>query len=94
MNYQLSQGHLKAFCRTFDFNKKFVNSFLFKNCGLTDTHNEILLTSLEKLEKITSLVYKQENFGPKSVQAIKPLLLRTRPNHLQILRLIDCRMQP
>lgn len=57
-------------------------------------HNEILLTSLEKLEKVHSLVYKSEEFGSRSVQAIKHLLLRPRPNHLQILRLIDCRMPP
>ena len=36
MNYQLSIGHVKAFCRTFDFNKNFVSKFLFDNCGLTD----------------------------------------------------------
>lgn len=63
MNYQLSQGHVKAFCRTFDFNKQFVNRFLFKNCGITDIHNEILLNNLEKLERVTGLVYKQEEFG-------------------------------
>ena len=94
MNYLLSQGHVKAFCKTFDFNKEFVNRFLFKNCGITDLHNEILLNSVEKLEQVTSLVYKQEEFGPKSVQAIRPLLLRPKPNHLQVLRIIDCKMPP
>ena len=43
MNYQLSLGHVKAFVRTFDFNKEFVSRFLFKNCGLTDNHIDILL---------------------------------------------------
>ena len=43
MSYQLSLGHIKAFVRTFEFNHEFVNRFLFKNCGMTDQHTEILL---------------------------------------------------
>ena len=58
---------MKAFCKTFDFNKQFVNRFLFKNCGITDIHNEILLTNLVKLEHASGLVYKQEEFGYRSV---------------------------
>lgn len=85
---------MQAFCKTFDFNKEFVNSFLFKNCGISDMHNEILLNSVEKLEQVKSLVYKQEEFGNRSVQAIRPLLQRTKPHNLQVLRLIDCKIQP
>ena len=50
MNYQLSLGHVRAFVRTFDFMSDFVNRFLFKNCGLTDAHLEILLTNCSKLD--------------------------------------------
>ena len=94
MNYQLSIGHLKAFGRTFDFNREFVNRFLFKNCGLTDQHIETLLEHCMKLKQVTSLVFKQEEFGNKALQAVKPLLLRQKPNDLQVLRIIDCRIQP
>ena len=74
MNYLLSIGHVKAFVKTFDFNKDFVNQFLFDNCGLTDTHNQILFESMMKLKRVQSLVLKREEFGPKSLAAIKPIL--------------------
>jgi len=92
MNYQLSIGHVKAFASTFDFNKIFVNRFLFNNCGMTDIHNEILLTAMEKLETVVSIVLKHEEFGVKSVRAIKPIVERPKPNRLQVLRLIDCKV--
>ena len=38
-------------------------------------------------------MFKQEEFGIKSMQAIKPLLIRPKPNDLQVLRIIDCRIQ-
>jgi len=67
---------MKAFGSTFEFNNEFVNRFLFKNCGMTDQHIEILLKSCEQLKQVLGLVFKQEEFGVKSLQAIKPLLLR------------------
>ena len=85
---------MKAFVRTFDFNKEFVSRFLFQSCGLTDTHLAILLNGLEKLENVSSLVLKSEEFGLKSVQLIKPLIERPRPYNLQELRLIDCKIPP
>ena len=45
-----------------------------------------------KLETVSSLVLKQEEFGQRSVQAIKPIMMRPRPNNLQVLRLIDCKI--
>ena len=92
MNYQLSLGHVKAFVSTFDFNKEFVNRFLFKTCGLTDAAIEILLTNMIKLERVTSLVFKGEEFGPRSIMAIKPILERPKPYNLEVLRLIDCKI--
>lgn len=92
MNYQLSLGHVKAFVSTFDFNKDFVNRFLFKHCGLTDAAVEILLTNMNKLERVISLVLKGEEFGLKSIMAIKPLLERPKPNNLEVLRLVNCKI--
>ena len=94
MNYQLSIGHIKALVRTFDFNKQFVSRFLFQSCGLSDAHLAILLEGLEKLENVNSLVLKKEEFGVKSVELIRPLIVRPRPYNLQELRLIDCRTPP
>jgi len=92
MSYQLSLGHMKALVRTFDFNKEFVSRFLFQNCGLTDAHIETLLKGADKLEHVSSLVFKHEEFGNKSVKLIKPLVERPRPHNLQELRLIDCKV--
>ena len=82
VNYQLSLGHVKAFCKTFDFNQEFVCKFLFDNCGLSDTHNQIFLTSMDKLEKVTDLVFKRSEFLNKSVLAMKPILNRPKPFNL------------
>ena len=35
---------------------------------------------------------KSEEFGIKSMQALKPLLVRPKPADLQVLRIIDCRI--
>ena len=94
MNYKLSLGHVKAFVRAFDFNKEFVTRFLFKNCGLTDDHNAVLLTAMEKLEHVSSLVFKQEDFSYRSLAALRPLTERPKPFQLQVLRIIDCRIPP
>ena len=90
MSYKLSTGHIKAFGNTFQYNSEFVNRFLFKNCGLSDQHIEILLKSCEQLKQVVSLVFKHEEFGLKAMQAIKFLFHRRKPNRLEILRIIDC----
>ena len=92
MNYKLSLGHVKAFVRTFDFNKMFVTKFLFKNCGLTDEHNQILFSHMEKLEHVETIILKQEDFNVKSMAALRPILARPKPFQLQVLRIIDCRI--
>ena len=92
MNYHLSVGHVKAFCKTFDFNKEFVSKFLFDNCGLTDSHNEILFTSMTKLEKVTDVVIKRSEFCQRSVDAIRTLLEKPKPYNLSTLRIINCKM--
>lgn len=79
MNYQLSIGHVRAFVKTFDFNSDFVSRFLFKNCGLTDSHVEALLKGMERLDSVSSIVLKSEEFGQKSLSAIKPIIHRMKP---------------
>ena len=39
-----------------------------------------------------ALVFKSEEFGAKAVEAIQPLILRPKPNSLQVLRIIDCQI--
>ena len=35
---------------------------------------------------------KHEEFGRRSVQAFRPIIMRSKPNNLQVLRLIDCKI--
>ena len=91
INYKLSVGHVKAFCKTFDFNKEFVSRFLFQNCGMSDDHNAILFEHMQKLNHVSSIVLKNEDFGQKSVDGIVALLERPAPLNLMTLRLINCR---
>ena len=92
LNYQLSVGHVKAFCKAFDFNKEFISKFLFDNCGLTDAHNEILFKSMTKLEKVSDLVLKRNEFCHRSVEAIQSLLEKPKPYNLSTLRIINCKI--
>lgn len=45
-----------------------------------------------KLEQATSVVFKHEEFSFRAMAALKPILLRPKPNHLQELRIVDCKM--
>ena len=52
----------------------------------------MLLIGVRKLEQVQALVFKSEEFGVRSVEAIQPLILRPKPNSLQVLRIIDCQI--
>ena len=59
---------------------------------MSDSHIEILMKNLDKLEHVESLVFKGEEFGLKSVKMVKPLIERPGIFKLRVLRLIDCKM--
>ena len=47
---------------------------------------------MDKLEKVTDLVFKRNEFMNKSVLALKPILDRPKPFNLQTLRIVNCRI--
>lgn len=62
----------------------------FENCCISDSEFSKLLEGLANVEQLRNLTYKTNDFGPKSLEAIKPLLYKNFPNNLRELKLIKC----
>lgn len=89
-SYKLSLGHIEALAKTFKLQPTFVSRFLFDNCGLSDASLEHLFNSLDKLEKVTSIVVKNNEVNEKAVTAIAKVLKRPFPACLKELSLVNC----
>ena len=61
---------------------------------MTDAHNEILFNAANKLEKVSDLIIKRNEFGQRSVMAIKSLLEKPKPYNLSTLRIVNCKIAP
>lgn len=81
-SYTLSEGHCKAFesaCRFLDGK---ITRVLLDNCGVGDDEFESILNGVNLLKGFQSIIYKQNHFDELSVQAIKPILRKQKPNQL------------
>ena len=58
------------------------------NCGIDDEEMSSLLNGFCHLDRLRYLLYKENIFGPESLQAIQPLLLKRYPNNLRQLKLV------
>mmetsp|Transcript_32855 Transcript_32855/g.50228 ORF Transcript_32855/g.50228 Transcript_32855/m.50228 type:complete len:94 (+) Transcript_32855:4497-4778(+) len=47
-----------------------------------------------QLEKVRTLIYKNNEFGKASMENIYPLLHRRKPYHLEELRIVNCKIGP
>ena len=91
--YTLSEGHCRGLARACQyFDHKFVNRVLFDNCGINDYEFSQILDGLSKLKDFKSIIYKLNTFGELSLAKLQPLLMKRLPNHLDEIRLVDCRM--
>ena len=91
--YTLSPGHCRGLaqaCRYFDH--RYVNRVFLNNCGIDDGEFSSILQGLNNLKDFKAIVYKANMFGEKSLNNLKPLLIKRVPNHLEELTLIDCHM--
>lgn len=91
-DYTLSPIHtngLRLAAKHFD---DFINRLLFDNCGLKDQQFSEILESLHSLQDFKAIIYRNQEFGPKSAEAIHELTLRRIPNHLDELVLYNCKM--
>ena len=89
----MSEGHCRGLARACQyFDHKFVNRVLFDNCGINDYEFSQILDGLSKLKDFKSIIYKLNSFGELSLAKLQPLLMKRLPNHLDEIRLVDCRM--
>lgn len=78
-------------CEVLDF--RIVNRLLLNNCGISGDQFAEILKGLKKLRDFKSLVYIKNSINSASLTALKPLLEKRLPYHLQELKLIDCKIQ-
>ena len=52
----------------------------------------MILEGLTKLNDFKSIIYKMNGINQKSIDNLQPLLAKRLPNHLEELKIIDCKM--
>lgn len=62
------------------------------NCGVDDAECGTLLRGFEQMHEFKSLVYRHNVFAGEALRALKPLLYKRRPHHLEQLRIENCRI--
>ena len=66
-----------------------INRLFFSNCGISDPSFAAILRGVSQLRDFKSIVYKLNQFGTESVQALRPLFEKNVPFHLEQLKLVD-----
>jgi len=51
-----------------------------------------LLKGMQSLDHVKAIIYKNNDFQQLSLSALSPLLTRRKPNNLEELRLVSCRI--
>ena len=100
-SYRIESAHCRAFAKTCDAiaghvnTTAFLSKLLLDNCGVSDADFAELIRGITKLKTLSQIIYRKNEFGEKSVWQIQPILLRPfGQNHLQDLRIVDCKITP
>ena len=93
-NYTLSPGHVKGLNRASEFLESVINRVRFDNCGIDDGEMSALLQAFSKFKDFKSIIYRFNEFSECSMDGIRSILVKQFPNHLQELRISNCRMSP
>ena len=93
-NYTLSPGHVKGLNRAAEFLESVINRVRFDNCGIDDGEMSSLLQAFSKFKDFKSIIYRFNEFSDASMEGLRPILVKAFPNHLQELRISNCRMTP
>jgi hypothetical protein len=65
---------------------------MFENCGIDDIEFSNIITACSFLKDFKSIVYKQNQIGPLTLQLLPMLFQRKIPYHLLEFRVIDCKI--
>ena len=88
-------GHCKALaaaCPLFGYMN--INRIIFENCGIDDGEFAAILRGLQTLRDLKKIIYRQNFFGARALRELRPLLERPLPDHLEELRIENCKIAP
>ena len=93
-SYTLSIGHCNALGKAFEHFKDFINRAIFDNCGIDDKEFASILRGIQKLRDFKKIIYRYNVFSEESLIEFRNLLKRKIPNHLEEMRLENCKIEP
>ena len=92
-SYTLSIGHAKALAKACEFfEQSNINRIIFDNCGIDDEEFAEILNGINKLKDFKKIIYRHNIFQLNSLEKIQPILEKKFPNHLEDLRIENCKM--
>ena len=91
-NYTLGREHCIAFAETCKINFDFMSKLVLNNNGLSDDDLACLLDGMVRLDAISVLDLRKNTVGSRSVRLMQDLMIRDFPHHLQVLRIVDCKI--
>jgi len=91
-NYKMGTAHCVAFAETCRFNYNFMSRLVLNNNGLSDSDLAMLLEGLQHMRTISVIDLRKNIVGDQSVRMMSDFMIRSNPRHLQVLRLVDCKM--
>lgn len=91
-NYTLGLEHCIALAETCKYNHDFMSKLVLNNNGMNDESFSQLLLGLLNIETISVLDIRKNTIGEQSVRLMSDFFVRNFPRHLQVLRLVDCKM--
>ena len=91
--YQLNYGLCAAIAMAFEQFSDIATEFILQRNRMTDEDFSVLLKGMTKLTYVHSLTYSENHFGPLSMEALKPVLMRTYLKHsLRALHIKNCKI--
>ena len=91
-NYTLSSGHFKALNRAAPCLEALINRIRFQNNGIIDKDMGVLISIFARYNDFKSIIYRKNQFGTECLKSMKSLLSKVYPQHLQELRISDCKV--
>lgn len=93
-NYTLSIEHCRALSTAFEYFSSFINRIYLDNCGIDDEEFAEMIQGIQKLKDFKKIIYKRNRLSYKSIKGLKQIVARKIPNHLDVLRIENCKLEP
>ena len=77
----------------FGYFHNFCNRIILDNCGVDDEEFSTLLSGVKQLHDFKKIIYRYNVFSERSLAEIEGLLVRRIPQHLEELRIENCKIE-